>query len=32
MNLIDTKINNGFWKSRKELNKNISLYASSKII
>ena len=27
MNLINTKINNGFWKSRKELNKNISLYA-----
>ena len=27
MNLSDTKINNGFWKSRKELNKNISLYA-----
>ena len=27
MNIIDTKINHGFWKERKELNKNISLYA-----
>ena len=27
MNLMEVKINNGFWKERKELNKNISLYA-----
>ena len=27
MNISQTKINNGFWKSRKELNKNTSLYA-----
>jgi len=27
MNLNNTKINNGFWKLRKELNKNVSLYA-----
>jgi DUF1680 family protein len=27
MNIVDTKINNGFWKERKELNKNVSLYA-----
>ena len=27
MNLIDAKINNGFWKERKELNKSVSLYA-----
>ena len=27
MNIIETKINHGFWKERKELNKNISLYA-----
>ena len=27
MNLKNTKINNGFWKLRKELNKNVSLYA-----
>jgi len=27
MNVTDTKINHGFWKSRKELNKNTSLYA-----
>jgi hypothetical protein len=27
MNIIDTKINHGFWKERKELNKNTSLYA-----
>ena len=27
MNITDTKINNGFWKERKELNKNVSLYA-----
>ena len=23
MNIIETKINHGFWKERKELNKNI---------
>ena len=27
MNIIDTKINNGFWKERKKLNKSVSLYA-----
>ena len=27
MNIIDAKINHGFWKERKELNKNTSLYA-----
>ena len=27
MNILITKINHGFWKERKELNKNISLYA-----
>ena len=27
MNLMEVKINNGFWKERKELNKNTSLYA-----
>ncbi len=27
MNLMQVKINNGFWKERKELNKNTSLYA-----
>ena len=27
MNITDTKINNGFWKERKELNKSVSLYA-----
>jgi len=27
MNLENAKINHGFWKSRKELNKNVSLYA-----
>jgi len=27
MNIVDTKINHGFWRQRKELNKNISLYA-----
>ena len=27
MNILNTKINHGFWKERKELNKNISLYA-----
>ena len=27
MNIVDTKINAGFWKERKELNKNTSLYA-----
>ena len=27
MNIIDTKINNGFWKERKKLNKSDSLYA-----
>ena len=25
--IVDTKINHGFWRQRKELNKNISLYA-----
>ena len=27
MNLMEVNINNGFWKERKELNKNTSLYA-----
>ena len=27
MNIIDTKINGGFWIKRKELNKNTSLFA-----
>jgi len=27
MNLMEVNINNGFWKKRKELNKNTSLYA-----
>ena len=27
MNILDIKINHGFWKERKELNKNTSLYA-----
>ena len=30
MNIIDTKINGGFWKTRKELNKNTSLFAVMK--
>ena len=30
MNIIDTKINGGFWKKRKELNKNTSLFAVMK--
>ena len=31
MNITDTKINNGFWKERKELNKSVSLYAVLKL-
>ena len=30
MNIVDTKINGGFWKKRKELNKNTSLFAVMK--
>ena len=30
MNIIDTKINGGFWKKRKELNKNTSLFTVMK--